>query len=468
MKKFLTVLLAVLALVSLFAAEAQFSISPSFKYTGKVSFEFLASKDGMDLKSTLSLDDSFKVSLKSTEEVVFGVKFGLTYDFKTGATAIPVNFSIKTISFKTPYFEALYTNGRTFVSDYFTGREYKADGSVKDWQKDFKADFNENLKLVFPFSKDFALYYVDRSGNDPANDQYFSDMILAKYTMPAATPLTTLEIVGGLYEATPVTAKKYEMGAVAKAGFDFGIVKPSVEVFGGYTQEEEKLIYSVFAKAEIKPVDILTITPEFKYTENLGLLDYKSSNIEDAQYVQANVTYQQTFKPVTLTASITPKYEFGTPQGTPTVSLDEVSAKVEYGPVIFEAKLSEKDLIDSKMEFGLYTKATFKAEMFSATGEVKWADIMKFDQYEYIHVNASATVDALSLEGNFRMVTTGANKMGYNVKATYTLAKTDSTKTYIEGFVGNLEYDATNDVWNINSALDNPKWYGKLVYSAKF
>ncbi|HOP82838.1 MAG TPA: hypothetical protein PL174_06485, partial [Fervidobacterium sp.] len=189
MKKLLTVLVALFMVVSIFAAEKPFTLGPNVSYTGNVSFSLVADKTGVSFSGGLS---NVKASLAfaPTSDTQAGATFSFVYTPFGG-----VALSLESITFSTPYFGMYYSTEKQFVNDYFTGRVYNADGSVKDWNANFKADYADSLKVTLPAVKGLELYITDNAteitGTGYAN--WFSDMLLAKYTL---SPFT---LVGGMY-----------------------------------------------------------------------------------------------------------------------------------------------------------------------------------------------------------------------------------------------------------------------------
>ena len=132
MKKLLTVLVALFMVVSIFAAEKPFTLGPNVSYTGSVSFSLVADKDGVSFSGSLANVDA-SLAFGPTSDTQAGATFSFVYTPFGG-----VALSLKSITFSTPYFGMYYSTEKQFVNDYFTGRVYKADGSVKDWNAKFK------------------------------------------------------------------------------------------------------------------------------------------------------------------------------------------------------------------------------------------------------------------------------------------------------------------------------------------
>jgi len=457
MKKFLTVLLALFMVVSIFAAEKPFTLGPNVSYTGSVSFSLVADKTGVSFSGGLS---NVKASLAftPTSDTQAGATFGISYAPFGGVT-----LSLQSITFSTPYFGTYYSVDKQFVNDYFTGRVYNADGSVKDWDADFKRDYADLVKFTFPAVKGLELYITDNATEITATPNptlttflpnWISDMILVKY------PVASFTLVGGVYvESTPT--QYYTVGLNANGSVDLGIIKPSIDVFAGMkdvSAASPVTVYGVNVSGELSPVKGLTLSPEFKYTENLVKLVYKSNTIEDGKYVQAGVSYTTTFAPVTLTATTTPKYDFEATQNAFTLPLDELSAEVAVTPVTFSVKTTNEDLLDSSKPFTLYTKAAYADKMISANAVAEWADVTEFATYTYVQLSGSVNVlPPLTVAADYRMEPA---KSGYNARLTYTL--TENAK--LEGFYGTLTLkDGKYTVIN-----NDPTFYVKLSYSAKF
>ena len=450
MKKLLTVLVTLLMVVSIFAAEKPFTLGPNVSYTGSFSFSLIATEDGVDVSGSLTVD-SASLAVSPTSDTQLGATFGLSYTAPLGG----VTLSLKSITFSTPYFGTYYSVGKQFVNDYFTGRVYNADGSVKDWNADFKTDYEDSVKFTFPAVAGLELYITDNATEitgTPAYTNWFSDMLLAKYTL---SPFT---LVGGMY----VQGGYYTLGLNAKGSVDLGIIKPSIDVFAGMkdvTAASPVTIYGVDVSGELSPVTGLTLTPALKYTENLDPehVVYMSDNIKDGKYVSLGVAYTLTATPVTFTAKTTPKYDMVPATPTFTLPLNELSAKVAVAPVSFLVKTTNDDLLGSN-PFTLYTEAAYADSMISAKAAVKWADVTEIATYTYVQLSGSVNVlPPLTVAADYRMEPA---KSGYNARLTYTL--TENAK--LEGFYGTLTLkDGKYTVIN-----NDPTFYVKLSYSAKF
>ncbi|MCX7653549.1 MAG: hypothetical protein N2Z58_02580 [Fervidobacterium sp.] len=449
MKKFLVSLLLVLALF-VFAGEATFSQGTKISFSGTATFELVVDSKGIDISGTAPLDATVSLSLSPTSVTSAGVTFGLTYGYPSSGTSIGVNFSLRTISFKTPYFDALYSVPKIFVSDYFTGRIYNADGTVTWTGSAFNADFSDTLKLTFPTIAGLEVYYIDRKDPEPSNDAYFSDMVLVKY------PIAGFNVVGGIYR-TSTLPTTHEFGAEVKGKLDLGFFKPDLTVFGGMVAGASGMetAYDFILSGSLTPVAGLEIKPTVKFAENITELDYMSNNILGDKYVQAAVTYSQAFGPVTPKVKVTPKYNFSSSKLT--LPLDELSVKAVFAPITLYVKTNNSDVLDNTKKYELYAQGDLAVEMFSLTAKAFWKDVTTLNVFDYIHVQATAKVDVLTLTGNYRMTTT---KNGYNVSASYQL----TSNVRLTGFFGTLTGDDSAG-WTF---LTEPTWNAKLVYSVKF
>lgn len=365
MKKFLVVLAVVLMLVNAFAAFTLGTVS----YSGYAYFSLKAEKDkGIDLYGKTY----FSITLPTGTDSSFGLSF--YYDPNESA-------KLASISFKTPYFGALYSTDMAFVSHYFAGSAM--------------GDFASYLKLTFPVVKDLEVYYFDKKNE--GENAWFSDMLLAKYAVAGWT------VVGGIYNTGDTD--KYEYGVAANGSVDLGVVKPSVQAFAGMVQDtsEMKMAYDFKLSATYKPVAFLTLAPEVRFAENVNKLDYKSVNyVKDQKYAKLGVTYEQTFAPVTVKAQVTPTYD--------------VSSQV----------------------FNLYLQGNLKTEQFGVTAEANWLNIQEFDNYQYIRFIANANVvKDLTLTAKYRMEP--GDKWGYNVIANYAFSDTVT----LEALYGTLDKWAT-------------------------
>jgi hypothetical protein len=443
MKRLLTVLVALLVVVSMFAAEKPFTLGPNVTYTGTVNFSLVVTKDGVDIIGSLA---NISVSLP----------FGPTSDTQAGATfdilytpfAAENKLTLKSITFSTPYFGAFYSTGKQFVSDYFTGMDY----ANNTWAAAM-ADFADSLKLTFPAVPGLEVYYLDKVNEGTAT--WFSDMVLVKY------PVAGFTIVGGTYNTGNTTT--HEFGAEVKGALDFGIFKPNLTVFGGMVDGGTGMVtaYDVILSGSLSPVTGLTLAPTFKFAENLDKLDYKSTNIAKGKYISLGVTYTTTFAPVTLTAKVTPKVDFATATPTTTLPLNELSANIALSPVTFYVKTTNTNLLTNN-PFTLYAKASYADAMLSAAVDASWADMTQLATYTYIHgaVTIKATPE-LTLYSDVHKIIASTNDFGYNVRAAYAI--TPNVK--LTGFYGTLTTDANGAYTVINT---DPTWNVKLTYTASF
>lgn len=448
MKKLLTVLVALFMVVSIFAAEKPFTLGPNVSYTGNISFSLVADKTGVDFSGLLS-DVDASLAFGPTSDTQAGATFSFVYTPFGG-----VALSLKSITFSTPYFGMYYSTGKQFVNDYFTGRVYKADGSVADWNASFKADYADSLKVTLPAVKGLELYIEDNTTEITASPTYvdwFSDMLLAKYTL---SPFT---LVGGMY----VAGGNYTLGANLNGSVNLGVFAPSIDVFAAMKDSSSAspvTVYSVKVSGSLSPVAGLTLTPALKYTESLSELVYKSNTITDDKYVKLGVAYTTTFAPVTLTASVGPKIDLRSATPVTTLPLNELSAKVAVAPVTFFVKTTNADLLTSN-PFTLYTEAAYAAAPVSVKAAAEWADVTEFATYTYVQLSGSVNVlPELTLAADYRMKPT---QSGYNGRLTYVM--TPNVK--LTGFYGTLTADNDGNYTVINT---DPTWNVKLSYSASF
>lgn len=446
MKKFLTVLLALFMVVSIFAAEKSFTLGPNVSYTGSVSFSLVADKTGVSFSGGLSnVKASLAFAPKSDTQA--GATFSFVYT-PFGGVALTLN----SITFSTPYFGMYYSTDKQFVNDYFTGQIHDAGGNVIGFNSAFDADYADSLKVTLPAVPGLELYIEDNTteATGTGYTNWFSDMALAKYTL---SPFT---LVGGMY----VQGGFYTLGLNANGSVNLGVFAPSIDVFAGMkdvTAASPVTIYGVKVSGSLSPVTGLKLTPALKYTENLNKLVYRSSNISDGKYVSLGVGYTTTFAPVTLTASVTPKYDFSATPVT-TLPLNELSAKVAVAPVSFLVKTTNADLLGSK-PFTLYTEAAYADSMIGAKAAAKWADVTEIATYTYIQLSGSVNVlPPLTVAADYRMVPA---QSGYNARLTYVM--TPNVK--LTGFYGTLTADSNGNYTVINT---DPTWNVKLSYSASF
>jgi nicotinamide mononucleotide (NMN) deamidase PncC len=443
MKKLLTVLVALLVVVSMFAAEKPFTLGPNVTYTGKVTFTLGVDANGIDISGALSVD-SASLAFGPTSDTQAGATFGISYTPFGG-----VSLTLKSITFSTPYFGAFYSTGKLFVSDYFTGKDYDND----TWASAM-ADFADSLKLTFPAVPGLEVYYLDKTSEGAAT--WFSDMLLVKY------PVSGFTIVGGTYNTGNTTT--HEFGAEVKGALDLGVFKPNLTVFGGMVDGGSSMVtaYDFILSGSLSPVTGLTLAPTFKFAENLDKLDYKSTNVVNGKYISLGVTYTTTFTPVTLTAKVTPKVDFSAATPTTTLKLNELSAKVEVAPVTLFVKTTNDNLLDSSKKYTLYTEASYSDPMLSGSVKAEWADITQFATYTYIHgaVTIKATPE-LTLYSDVHKIIASTNDFGYNVRAAYAI--TPNVK--LTGFYGTLTTDSNGAYTVINA---DPTWNVKLTYSASF
>jgi len=266
-----------------------------------------------------------------------------------------------------------------------------------------------------------------------------------------AVKSTTAAVAGGAGEGTGYRA----LGLNANGSVDLGFFKPSIDVFAGYLLPATP-VYGLKASGSISPLAGLTLSPAFKYTENLGKLVYKSNTISDGKYVSLGVTYTTTFAPVTFTATTTPKYDIGSSAFT--LPLNELSAKVAIAPVTFIAMTTNADLLTNN-PFTLYTEAAYAAAPVSVKAAAEWADVTEFATYTYVQlsgsVNVIARIDSCSRLQN----ETNTKRLQRKTYVRY------DTKRKINRLLWNID-----SRWNGNYTVINtdPTWNVKLSYSASF
>ncbi|WP_448384930.1 hypothetical protein [Fervidobacterium sp.] len=443
MKKLLTVLVALLVVVSMFAAEKPFTLGPNVTYTGTVNFSLVVTKDGVDISGALA-DVDASLAFGPTSDTQAGATFGISYTPFGGVT-----LSLKSITFSTPYFGAFYSTGKQFVSDYFTGKDYSTGAFTTAM-----GNFVDSLKLTFPAVAGLEVYYLDKTSEGTAT--WFSDMVLVKY------PVAGFTLVGGLYNTGDTST--HEFGAAVSGALDLGIFKPNLTVFGGMVDGGSGMVtaFDVIFTGSLTPVTGLTLAPTFKFAENLDKLEYRSSNIANAKYFSLGVTYTTTFAPVTLTAKVTPKVDFATATPTTTLPLNELSAKIAVAPVTFFVKTTNADLLDSSKKYTLYAEASYSDPMLFGAVKASWADITQFATYTYIH--GAVTIKAIpefTLYSDIHKIIASANDFGYNIRATYAI--TPNVK--LTGFFGTLTLDSDGAYTVINA---EPTWNVKVTYTASF
>jgi hypothetical protein len=443
MKKLLSVLVALLVVVSMFAAERPFTLGPNVTYTGTVNFSFVVTKDGVDFDGSLT-NVSASLAFGPKRDTQAGATFDITYTPFGG-----VSLTLRTIIFSTPYFVGFYKNDKHFVSHYFTGVD-----ADNQFYGRFKDDFKDTYEFMFPGGLD--VYFLDKTSEGTAT--WFSDMVLVKY------PVAGFKIVGGLYNTGETTT--HEFGAGVEGALDLGVFKPNLTVFGGMVAKDDfsgmLTAYDVILSGKLEPVTGLTLAPTFKFAENLDKLDYKSTKIVNGKYISLGVTYTTTLAPATLKAQVTPKVDFATATPTTTLKLDELSAKVEVAPVTLFVKTTNDNLLDSSKKYTLYTEASYSDPMLSGSVKAEWADITQLATYTYIHgaVTIKATPE-LTLYSDVRKIIASTNDFGYNVRAAYAI--TPNVK--LTGFYGTLTTDSNNAYTVINA---DPTWNVKLTYTASF
>ncbi|WP_448378528.1 hypothetical protein, partial [Fervidobacterium sp.] len=441
MKKLLTVLVALLVVVSMFAAEKPFTLGPNVTYTGTVNFSLVVTKDGVDISGALA-DVDASLAFGPTSDTQAGATFGISYTPFGGVT-----LSLRSITFSTPYFGAFYSTGKQFVSDYFTGKDYSTGAFTTAM-----GDFVDSLKLTFPAVAGLEVYYLDKISEGTAT--WFSDMVLVKY------PVAGFTLVGGLYNTGDTST--HEFGAAVSGALDLGIFKPNLTVFGGMVDGGSGMVtaFDVIFTGSLTPVTGLELKPTFKFAENLDKLEYRSSNIANAKYFSLGVTYTTTFAPVTLTAKVTPKVDFATATPTTTLPLNELSAKIAVAPVTFFVKTTNADLLDSSKKYTLYAEASYSDPMLFGAVKASWADITQFATYTYIH--GAVTIKAIpefTLYSDIHKIIASANDFGYNIRATYAI--TPNVK--LTGFFGTLTLDSDGAYTVINA---EPTWNVKVTYTA--
>ncbi len=442
MKKLLVVLAALLAFVSVFA-ESQ-PVTGTVTYAGTASFTLVFDQRGLDVYSLFS-QTTLSVSWAPSGDTKAGFTFSLV-GLPTG-----LSLNITKAEFSNNYFGLTWKSKIGAFDKYISGTDYDGNAKVT----------SDGVLITLPAVNGLTVYYADLATEVtgvPTNTIatiWFEDMAAVKYEMSPFTFVAGTYNVGGNKDT-------YEFGGSVEGTVDLGVVKPQVRAFAGLVEGATgmELAYDAYATAnyEIKPI---TITPTVRFAEKLDKLDYVSDYVYTAksQYVQVAVNYKDTFAPVTVDVTATPKYDM-TP-ATPKFTLAfKTTVSAEIKPLTVSVYYQDADLLVTDTLGKLEAKASYSDEM--VFGSVTYTIPELTDAATAtLHVTAQVTpVKELAVSGNFRL-DTKQNKNGWNAQADYTIAPS-TTFTF---WVGNLTRDADG-----NYTVFNPDvmWYGKLVYKASF
>lgn len=453
MKKLLTVLVALLVVVSMFAAK--FPLTMEVEYdAGSATFSLLIDEAGIDISGDLSFTKSPKLNLLGFTQP----NASLTLSFSMATWNSP-SITLSEIRFSTPNFGFRWNASPYFINDYFAG-----------------VDSNSNPKLPYDVLKvdtkllpGLELYYADLNNaeaNKEASDvarRFFNDLVIVKY------PVAGFNIFGALWKSNPANdADAYEWGVSANGTVDLGVIKPSVTVFFGMVEGATSMLNAVDVnlKASYSMAGV-TLEPQFKYGENLDKLNYKSDSVASEKYVQVVTSYGLKVDPVEFAVKVTPKYKLD--EATLTVKLDQVKVAYNTTPFTISAAVSNDNLLDASKKFTLNVTGKVVVDPVTVNFSGSWANITELATYTYLRADATVkATDKLTLTGMVNMVTdTGtlasgseSEKVGYRLQATYDYGG-GVTSTF---FFGNLFGPISGNYKHYK----DPRWYVEFKYTTKF
>jgi hypothetical protein len=454
MKKLLAVLVALLVVVSMFAAK--FPLTMEVEYAGSATFSLLIDEAGIDISGALSFTTSPKLNLLGFTQP----NASLSLSFSMGTWNSPT-VSLKEIKFSTPNFGFRWNASPYFINDYFAGVD--GDGNPK------LPSASDVLKVDTKLLPGLELYYADLNNAEADQEasnvarRFFNDLVIVKY------PVAGFDIFGALWKSNPANdADAYEWGVSANGTVDLGVIKPSVTVFFGMVEGATSMLNAVDVNLKASySMAGLTVEPQFKYGENLDKLNYKSDSVANKKYVQVVTSYNLKVDPVEFAVKVTPNYKLD--EATLTVKLDQVKVAYNTTPFSVSAAVSNENLLDASKKYKLDVTAKAVVEPVTVNFSGSWANITELATYTYLRADASVkATDKLTLTGMVNMVTdTGTlasgsepEKVAYRLQATYDYGG-GVTSTF---FFGNLFGPSSGKYKHYK----DPRWYVEFKYTTKF
>jgi hypothetical protein len=455
MKKLLTVLVALLVVVSMFAAK--FPLTMEVEYAGSATFSLLIDEAGIDISGALSFTTAPKLNLLGFTQP----NASLSLSFSMGTWNSPT-VSLTEIRFSTPNVGFRWNASPYFINDYFAGVDNNGRSKLPSTSDVLKVDTKllPGLELYYA---DLNNAEADREASDVAR-RFFNDLVIVKY------PVAGFNIFGALWKSNPANdADAYEWGVSANGTVDLGVIKPSVTVFFGMVEGATPIMLNavdVNLKASYSMAG-LTLEPQFKYGENLDKLNYKSDSVTNEKYVQVVTSYGLKVDPVEFAVKVTPKYTLD--PATLTVKLDQVKVAYNTTPFTVSAAVSNDNLLDASKKYKLDVTGKVVVDPVTVNFSGNWADITELATYTYLRADATIkATDKLTLTGMVNMVTdTGtlaprseSEKVAYRLQATYNYGG-GVTSTF---FFGNLfgPFDGKYRHYK------DPRWYVEFRYTTSF
>jgi len=454
MKKLLTVLVALLVVVSMFAAK--FPLTMEVEYAGSATFRLLIDEAGIDISGALSFTTGPKLNLLGFTQP----NASLSLSFSMASWNSPT-VSLREIRFSTPNFGFKWNASPYFINDYFAGVD--GDGNPK------LPNTADVLKVDTKLLPGLELYYADLNNaeaNEEASDvarRFFNDLVIVKY------PVAGFDIFGALWKSNPANdADAYEWGVSANGTVDLGVIKPSVTVFFGMVEGATSMLNAVDLNLKASySMAGLTLEPQFKYGENLDKLNYQSDSVANGKYVQVVTSYGLKVDPVEFAVKVTPKYTLD--PATLTVKLDQVKVAYNTVPFTVSAAVSNDNLLDASKKFKLNVTGKVVVDPVTVNFSGSWADVTELATYTYLRADATVkATDKLTLTGMVNMVTdlgtlasgSESEKVAYRLQATYNYGG-GVTGTF---FFGNLFGPFSGKYRHYK----DPRWYVEFKYTTNF
>jgi len=454
MKKLLTVLVALLVVVSMFAAKSPLTME--VEYAGSATFSLLIDEAGIDISGALSFTTAPRLNLLGFTQP----NASLSLSFSMGTWRSPT-VSLREIRFSTPNFGFRWNASPYFINDYFAGVDGGGNPKLPSTSDVLKVDTKllPGLELYYA---DLNNAEADREASDVAR-RFFNDLVIVKY------PVAGFNIFGALWKSNPANDEDtYEWGVSANGTVDLGVIKPSVTVFFGMVEGATSMLNAVDLNLKASySMAGLTLEPEFKYGENLDKLNYKSDSVTNEKYVQVVTSYVLKVDPVEFAVKVTPKYTLD--PATLTVKLDQVKVAYDTKPFTISAAVSNENLLDASGKYKLDVTGKVVVDPVTVNFSGEWADITKLATYTYLRANASVqATDKLTLTGMVNMVTdirtlaprSESEEVAYRLQATYNYGG-GVTSTF---FFGNLfgPFDGKYRHYK------DPRWYVEFRYTTSF
>ncbi len=444
MRKFLVGLLAVVVAAFLFAGSA----TPEVSWTGSAWFNLTIDEKGIDVDGGADVSVTWAPYSFSEGAAPVTASFGLSWG--GGATFYGISFDGQLVNID-------YSTGKLVLDKYFyVGNAqdyvavsfdavpfltiYYADlpiGAVTTVSTDVAWD--DAAGSATPVTNTETSYVYSETNIDSEDnamdDTYFDDFVAVKFTYDMDT--MSLKVFGAYYDTDFTDATDYEFGGAVYVTGAGALEGFSAEAAFANLAGNAGTAYGVYAtyafSMTMEPLTV-SITPEFKYSENLASMAFANTSdvyypmVSDGKYVGAAVSLGVNITPIDLTISANPQYDLEKSEFS---SDADVNAVVSVDPVSVNADFYISDVMDAANTWDLYA-------------------------------TVSAGLDPVSVSAAFRTVAGG--DYAYNASVSYTIENGLTATAFYGSLYGDADYDGKADI----HAPDKAQWYLKVSYSTSF